>query len=325
MTKDISLKVVRYENRYKNDWDKFVNEAKNSTFLFRRDFMEYHKDRFEDFSLLLFKNDKLIAVFPANIRNNEVFSHEGLSYGGFIIKSKLSLIDFFNVVKHSLYFYHQSKIKYVHLKLLPDFYNLDRSHEMQYALFLLKAELVRKDAYYMLPSDEFSLNRNRKRALKKAHQYNFDITTEGSLEVFWDTLLIPNLQKRFEAMPVHTKEEIEKLKQLFPDNIKFYSVYENDKIKAGVVMFISKRVAHFQYSSGDEHRDSGALDLLFTHIMKKYQTKPFISLGSSSEKNGLVINKGLMYWKESFGARMVSQDFYRVQTGNYSYLENIFR
>src|SRR5690606_35486793 len=278
---------------------------------------------FEDFSLMIFKDDKLVAVFPANIRNNEVFSHEGLSYGGFIIKSNLSIVDFFNIVKHSLYFYHQSKIKCVHLKLLPNFYDLDQSHELQYVLFLLKDELVRKDAYYMLPSNEFSLNRNRKRALKKALQYDFNITTEGSLEVFWNTLLIPNLQKRFDVLPVHTKEDIKKLKQLFPDNIKFYSVYEDDKMKAGVVMFISKRVAHFQYSSGDEYRDSGALDLLFRHIMKKYHTKPFISLGSSSEKNGLVINKGLMYWKESFGARLVSQDFYKVQTGNYYYLENI--
>ena len=53
-------------------WNTFVSAAKNATFLFHRDFMEYHKERFEDFSLLVFDKVKLVAVLPANRVDNKV-------------------------------------------------------------------------------------------------------------------------------------------------------------------------------------------------------------------------------------------------------------
>ena len=46
--------------------------------------MEYHNDRFEDFSLMVYKNGKLIALLPANKKDNIVYSHQGLSYGGVV-------------------------------------------------------------------------------------------------------------------------------------------------------------------------------------------------------------------------------------------------
>jgi hypothetical protein len=51
--------------------------------LFHRDFMEYHSDRFQDYSLLIFEEDKLIAVLPAN-RVEDRLSHQGLTYGGLV-------------------------------------------------------------------------------------------------------------------------------------------------------------------------------------------------------------------------------------------------
>ena len=62
--------------------------AKNSTFLFHRDFMDYHQDRFDDYSLLIFKKEKLIAVFPANKIDEILYSHQGLSYGGLVFYKK---------------------------------------------------------------------------------------------------------------------------------------------------------------------------------------------------------------------------------------------
>ena len=33
---------------------------------------------------------------------------------------------------------------------------------------------------------------------------------------------------------------------------------------------------------------------------------------------------GLLYWKEGFGARGVSQDFYKISTQNFSLIEKMF-
>jgi hypothetical protein len=42
--------------------------------------------------------------------------------------------------------------------------------------------------------------------------------------------LIPNLSGRHNAEPVHSLEEIARLKELFPDNILQFNVYHNDAI-----------------------------------------------------------------------------------------------
>ena len=83
--------VKRYQESDYAHWNAFISEAKNATFLFHRDFMDYHKDRFEDYSLMVYKNEKLVAVLPANRVENVVYSHQGLTYGGLVYGEKLKL------------------------------------------------------------------------------------------------------------------------------------------------------------------------------------------------------------------------------------------
>ena len=59
--------IETYKDNYKADWNNFVDSSKNSTFLFNRDFMDYHSDRFEDFSLMVYEKSELIALLPLNI------------------------------------------------------------------------------------------------------------------------------------------------------------------------------------------------------------------------------------------------------------------
>jgi hypothetical protein len=53
--------VERYTASRKLEWDTFVKAAKNSTFLFSRDYMDYHSERFTDHSLMIFKDHALLA------------------------------------------------------------------------------------------------------------------------------------------------------------------------------------------------------------------------------------------------------------------------
>ena len=84
------MRIELYKDNYKCLWDSFVDNSKNGTFLHKRDYMEYHKDRFEDFSLMVFDESdseimQLIALLPANIVDDTVYSHRGLTYGALII------------------------------------------------------------------------------------------------------------------------------------------------------------------------------------------------------------------------------------------------
>ena len=64
------LKVQRYSAKHKKVWDDFVSEVELHSILFYRDYMEYHSDRFTDYSLMVHKDQKLIAIMPANIDEN---------------------------------------------------------------------------------------------------------------------------------------------------------------------------------------------------------------------------------------------------------------
>ena len=84
-------------------WNKLVSESKNGTFLFDRNFMDYHKHKFQDFSLMIYnEKNKLIAIMPAHRIGDEVYSHLGLTYGGIIIKKDLRLTVFFEVFSEIL-------------------------------------------------------------------------------------------------------------------------------------------------------------------------------------------------------------------------------
>jgi hypothetical protein len=40
------MRVERYTGAARGLWDGFVRDSRNGTFLFFRDYMEYHQDRF---------------------------------------------------------------------------------------------------------------------------------------------------------------------------------------------------------------------------------------------------------------------------------------
>ena len=102
--------IRRYTSEDYAIWNNFVSSAKNATFLFHRDFMEYHSDRFQDFSLLVFDEEKLISILPANRVDASLFSHQGLTYGGFVFDIKIKLGEVIAITKDVLAFLHSADI-----------------------------------------------------------------------------------------------------------------------------------------------------------------------------------------------------------------------
>ncbi|MEX0996449.1 MAG: GNAT family N-acetyltransferase [Flavobacteriaceae bacterium] len=321
----MNYKVTRYQPEHKQKWDDFINRAKNATFLFHRDFMDYHSERFEDYSLMVFSEEKLVSVLPANLIGNEIYSHQGLSYGGFIFSKKSSLQDCISICQETLKFLLDNGILKLHLKSIPIIYQNQICQELEVLVFFLEAKLTRVDTYFIIDnSSNYTPNRNRKRAITKAILNGLHIKKTNDLKLFWESILSPNLQNRFGVNPTHSLSEIELLMDRFPNNIHFFGAYSQNVLKAGAVIFEMKEVAHFQYSSGDENRDEGAIDLLFDSIIKQYKHKKYVSFGTSSEANGSKINNGLAYWKESFGAGSIVQNFYEIQTSKFKNLTNRF-
>ena len=78
------FEIRKYTDADKEAWNAFVDQSRNATFLLNRSYMDYHSDRFHDHSLMIFHNNKLYALLPANEDGDIFYSHQGLTYAGLL-------------------------------------------------------------------------------------------------------------------------------------------------------------------------------------------------------------------------------------------------
>ncbi|MDO5980108.1 GNAT family N-acetyltransferase [Flavivirga spongiicola] len=319
-----NYKVVKYSSLHYKEWNAFVLNAKNATFLFHRNFIEYHQDRFEDYSLMVYSNKKLMLILPANIEGQVLYSHQGLSYGSLVLPNKIAFQNVLEGVHALLKFLSNNNINVFVFKQIPKIYNLRPSDEMEYFLFILKAKLFRKDVSMTIPlANKLEFSSLRKRQLKLAMNSGLNFVLNGDMTSFWNEILTPNLKEKHGVKPVHTLSEIMKLREMFPNNIKQYNVYYKDELLAGCTVFETKCVAHAQYMS-TRNNNKGALDYLINQLISNvYKDKDYFDFGMSNENQGMNINEGLLQWKQSFGASSVIHDFYQIDVANYTLLKEI--
>lgn len=321
-----NYKVKIYQEEYYTLWNNFVAESKNATFLFHRDFMEYHKDRFQDYSLLIFdEKDTLQAVFPANIKENQLYSHQGLTYGGLVLQSKTYFHTTLEILKSLLSFLNQNNIETLFYKEIPSFYTQFYNDEVNYLLFQIKAELVKREMNTVIDLKKTSIiNKDRQLNIKKSLKKDYIIKKSNEPKLFWDEILTPLLEQKHFTKPTHNFQEIELLMLKFPDNIFLYEIWNEVEILAGTLLFVNKNVIHTQYIAKKTDRDNYALDYLFNElIFKKFKDYKVFDFGISNEYFGSKVNEGLIYWKESFGGRSICQDFYKIETRNFVLLDDI--
>lgn len=309
------MRITRYDGSQKSVWDNFVLNSKNGTFLFARDYMDYHSDRFKDHSLLVWdEKDKLIAVLPAHKIMHTLVSHGGLTYGGFVtdarMKTPLMLEVFEDTVRHL----REQSFQELIYKTIPYIYHKIPSDEDRYALFLSNAKFIRRGVLTVIDArNRLPMQERRRRAIEKAKKRNLVIRGSEEWENYWE-LLTRTLLKNHNTRPVHSLQEICLLHTRFPKSIKLITCHEGDRIIAGVVIYESETVAHTQYIATDERgREVGALDLLFDFLLTQvYAQKRTFDFGTSDENNGLYLNRGLIDQKEGFGARAVVHDHYAI-------------
>lgn len=308
------MEIKRYNGSYKKIWDDFVKQSKNSTFLFFRDFMDYHADRFTDHSLLFFDKGKLVSVFPANSRDNVLYSHQGLTYGGLLLSSKLKTTEVLMVMDMLVSYAKTNGIKKIIYKPVPHIYHVFPSEEDLYALFRLSAQLTaRAVSSTILMKNKLSYAQLRKRQIRKAQSYNLEWVEDKGFEEFW-SILKNNLNERYNVDPVHSLEEILKLKNSFPRYIRLFCAAKKNEIVAGCLVFETEKVAHIQYiSANEEGKQTGALDFIFDKLINEvYTDKTYFDFGISTEEGGHFLNEGLISQKEGFGARATVYDVYTI-------------
>ncbi|OWP84883.1 FemAB family protein [Flavobacterium davisii] len=310
------FKIIQYNSTYYTIWNAFVEESKRTTFLFHRDYMEYHKEHFEDFSLMIFDDKRLVAILPANRIGQVVYSHQGLTYGGFYFLSKMALNKIEIIFESIFKFLKEKKIKKLILKQMPDLY-LDDNQGVDSLLFnRYKCSLIKREMSLMIDYKKtVSISKSKMKHFNKINKLGLEIREESNFKPFWTQVLEPRLLNRYNTKPVHSLAEIQKLRNLFPVNIIQYSVYFQNEIMAGITLFVSKKGIKSQYGAtttlGEKYR---ALDFLFIKLIQKYENSfQFFDMGTVSDDSSLGYNVGLLKQKIELGCLIYNFDIYEIE------------
>lgn len=308
------MEIRRYRREDKELWNSFVNKARNATFLFDRNYMDYHADRFDDNSFMFYHKGKLKAVLPANVAGDTLYSHQGLTYGGLLLDKKATVEDVLECFDSLNSWLRENGISKVVYKALPWIYQRYPSEEDLYALtWKCKAQLISRNiASTIVIDNKLKFAESRKSGIRKALSLNIEVGESNDVDGFWH-VLEDNLGNRYNAKPVHTANEMKLLMSRFPNNIKLYVAKMNGEIVGGTLIYVTPQVVHTQYISASvEGKKHGALDLLFDYIINKvYANCRYFDFGKSTEQGGAYLNEPLIFQKEGFGGRGVCYDWYQ--------------
>lgn len=302
------IRIEKYSGEKEDIWNRFNQESKNSLFMFDRKYMDYHSDRFKDHSLLFYDEDKLIAILPLSEHGEELKSHGGLTYGGFITDSKMkqhTMMDCFNeLIKYAK----ENSFKKIMYKCIPHIYHNQPAEEDRFALFANGAKLDTIDvSTYVNLVAPLKMPKGRKAQISRAKREGVVIEELSSLDDFEAFIELENavLNERHEVSAVHTGAELKLLKDRLPENIHLFVAMKDGKLIAGTVVYEYDQVIHTQYmAADDEARTIGALDLTVATVIEKYKnTKKWLDFGISTEHGKIYLNEGLCSQKEGFGGR----------------------
>lgn len=298
-------------------WDRFVRESKNGTFLFFRDYLSYHAERYEDASGMYYNEDgKLMAVMPAHlIWREHLVSHAGLTYGGIVVGHDMTLPAYLNMVDGVLTALKKDGIRTLRLNTSPFIYHKAPADECLVALYLLDAPIVRTCALsVIMPGSELVWEKRRNRGIEKAQRAHLYTARSDDYAQMWDML-----KKVLPGPPTHSLDEILLLRSRFPYNIKLYGCYAGRDMLAGVVIYETDKVARAQYiATSQQGKLWGAGDLLMSYLIETYTHggKAF-DMGTSSSSDGRELSQGILEWKEGWGCRTVAYSHYEIRVDKY--------
>ncbi len=309
------ITVKFYTENDRVSWDNLVDNSFNGTFMHKRSFIDYHKDKFLDASLIIYYNDVVCGVFPAVKLDNKIVSHPGLAIGGLVYSDRLRGYDVLETLIKIKEAYDYLPIVY---KATPAEFQKHSVSDDTWALFNIKAKKVSCELssilnplttnYEYWPDKKDELNNLKNNIVLSA----MDLSNLDLVKEFWDKVLIPNL-KKYGIKPTHTPEDIQYLYTNFPVFIKgLLARHESGKMLGGLIVFRFNKCYHVQYSvTNSKGRALNALTLLHHYMIEHLPSDVhYYNFGKSTEENGYKLNSNLYYYKNGFGGGSMNYDVY---------------
>ena len=146
-------------------------------------------------------------------------------------------------------------------------------------------------------------------ALKKARKSGIIIKQSDDYPAYYE-ILKKNLRMRHGVQPTHTLDELIDLSKRFPEDIRLWGAFLDERMIAGVCTFAANDqvILAFYISHDDEFQEYRAVNLLFATIMEESARAGFSYLDFGIFTVNMDPNWGLGRFKENFGSRGIFRD-----------------
>jgi len=324
------ITIKKYNKKHAKKWDSFVTTSNNGTIFQTQKFLAYHINRqFNDCSLMIENNEKIIAVLPGVKKTSAglatFYSHPGSSYGGFVIKSGLPFKIINEIIESVDIYLIKKKFNSIFLINSPSIYWQSENHALDYLLQWNKYQI--KEIYISHAVNIGAchnvgnlLSKRKKRYIlndSKLKNFMFKKTgDENEISQFY--ILLKDAKKKFSTTPTHSLEELIKLKHLFPNSIDIYiSILDNDIVGGCVIFHTTRKTSLVFYNIINpkiQNSQLSVLQLYNSMIICKKRGAVVVDFGVShnpEQDNPLEPKLSLIQFKEQFGAQGIIRLAYK--------------
>ena len=313
----MSIRIEPYQPEHKAVWEAFVAASCNGTFFHTRRFLSYHAEgRFTDASLLFYKDTNLVAVLPAAAVDEEdgrwIVSHPGATNCGLVLSERYGMHDTGEIVDAFMEFargqgYNGARF----LRLTPTYLQRFASDDQEYWLYQRGWSLFRFELSTALILSSLteatlldSFDGKCRNAVRQGLRSGVTVALSDDFDQYWP-ILEETLQPRHNTHPTHTLEEIKRLRDIAPQEVRLLAAFREGRMIAGIVFITLHDQAMYTLYIAQRYSEQHLrpLHLLIYELMalSLREGRKVFHFGISTENHGSIVNEGLFFFKESFG------------------------
>ncbi|MCL4551445.1 MAG: GNAT family N-acetyltransferase [Bacteroidetes bacterium] len=318
------MEVIKYTDEWKEKWDKFVLQSNNGTMFHLQKFFDYHvPGKFKFDHLMFVHKGEIAALLPGRLTNGYFESPVGASYGSIVTKD-ITFAESMEFVSLLLDYGRKNGIKEFELTPAPMIYETYQNQNLDFAMlwqgFSFKLHYISSAIKLDKNRDiieRFSptIRRNVRKTLKTPE---IRVEINERYDEFYPILL--ENKSRHDVKPTHSYEDLLRLKELMPENLKLFMVYFGDKPIGGSLMFFTnKNVALCFYNMLlYDYTEYKPIQRVMYEVVK-YSTENgygYVDIGVSQDTkaaNPMTPSMSLIEFKEKFDAKTIMRNTFYIK------------
>jgi len=317
------MEIIEYTEEWKEKWDNFVLQSNNGTIFHLQKFFDYHTPgKFKFNHLIFLDKGEIAAVLPGTLKVGLYESPVGASYGS-IVTPDLKFARAMEIVTTLIEYSRKQGWKELLLTSAPIVYEAIQNQNLDFAMLWsgFKYNLhyissaIKLDKRDIISRFQPTVRRNVRKSLKDP---DIRVEMNDRYDEFYP-ILIENKAKH-DVKPTHSYEDLIKLKELLPDNIKLIMVYFKDQPIAGSNLFIAnKQVSLCFYNMlRYEFEHLKPIHRVMYEVIKWSTEEGFeyVDIGVSQDtkaENPMTPGYSLIDFKEKFDAKTVMRNTFHIK------------